>query len=151
MAASRDNLFVYPQFSLARQALTMLRHLPGRIAALALSAGLAIPAWAQTPEVQTPVAQTLEPSWVNSLQWRQIGPANMGGRITALAVYEADPSTFWASTASGGLLKTTNKGKVREYTGLKGSARDRWAAPRPGWLGPAEGALGLLASIGAGP
>ncbi len=49
-------------------------------------------------------------SWLKALQWRSIGPANMGGRITALAVYEDDPTTFYVATASGGLLKTTNNG-----------------------------------------
>ena len=39
-----------------------------------------------------------------------MGPANMGGRITALAVYDADPTTYWVASASGGLLKTTNNG-----------------------------------------
>src|SRR5262245_33786682 len=49
------------------------------------------------------------------LAWRSIGPSNMGGRITALAVYEADPSTYYVGTASGGLLKTTNNGSTFEH------------------------------------
>ena len=36
----------------------------------------------------------IDPAFLKSLNWRSIGPANMGGRITALAVYEADPSTL---------------------------------------------------------
>src|SRR5579883_221706 len=56
-----------------------------------------------------------EPEWFRSLTWRCIGPANMGGRITALAVYEADPTTYWVGTASGGLLKTTNNGVTFEH------------------------------------
>ena len=44
--------------------------------------------------------------WAKDLQWRCIGPANMGGRITAFSVFEADPTTYWVATASGGLLKT---------------------------------------------
>ncbi len=56
-----------------------------------------------------------EPEWLKSLTWRSIGPANMGGRITALAVYEADPTTYWIATASGGLLKTTNNGVTFEH------------------------------------
>jgi photosystem II stability/assembly factor-like uncharacterized protein len=54
-------------------------------------------------------------SWIPAFQWRSIGPANMGGRITALAVYEKDPSTWWAATASGGLIKTTNNGMTFEH------------------------------------
>lgn len=53
--------------------------------------------------------------WVRSLTWRAIGPAAMGGRITAIAVYEADPSIWWVATASGGLLKTTNNGITFEH------------------------------------
>jgi photosystem II stability/assembly factor-like uncharacterized protein len=48
--------------------------------------------------------------WVKKMTWRAIGPANMGGRVTALAVVESDPSTYYVATASGGLLKTTNNG-----------------------------------------
>jgi S1-C subfamily serine protease/photosystem II stability/assembly factor-like uncharacterized protein len=46
----------------------------------------------------------------DKMAWRSIGPANMGGRITAIAVYEAEPSTYFIATASGGLLKTVNNG-----------------------------------------
>ncbi len=48
--------------------------------------------------------------WVKPLTWRCIGPANMAGRVTALSVFEADPSTYWVATASGGLVKTVNNG-----------------------------------------
>jgi photosystem II stability/assembly factor-like uncharacterized protein len=45
---------------------------------------------------------------------RDIGPVFMSGRITDLAVYEADPAIFYAASASGGLLKTTNGGNSWE-------------------------------------
>src|SRR5262245_32217172 len=54
-------------------------------------------------------------AWVNKFQWRPIGPATMGGRITGIAVFEADPTTYWVATASGGLLKTTNNGHTFEH------------------------------------
>ena len=60
-------------------------------------------------------AQQLPDSWAEGLHWRSIGPATMGGRIISLAVYEAEPSTWWAATASGGLLKTTNNGTTFEH------------------------------------
>src|ERR1051326_5008208 len=53
--------------------------------------------------------------WVKSLHWRSIGPATMGGRITAISVFEADPTTYWVATASGGLVKTTNNGTTFEH------------------------------------
>jgi photosystem II stability/assembly factor-like uncharacterized protein len=46
------------------------------------------------------------------LAWRPIGPANMGGRITSLAVFETDPTCYYVATASGGLLKTINNGST---------------------------------------
>src|SRR5438034_9210884 len=39
-----------------------------------------------------------------------IGPANKSVRITTVAVYKADPSTYMFATASCGLLKTENNG-----------------------------------------
>jgi photosystem II stability/assembly factor-like uncharacterized protein len=63
------------------------------------------------PEVEG----TLPPAWLKTLTWRSIGPASMGGRITAISVYEADPSTYWVATASGGLLKTVNNGVTFDH------------------------------------
>ena len=57
----------------------------------------------------------LPSSMADKVTWRSIGPANMGGRITAVAVYEKDPCIWWAATASGGLLKTTNNGNTFEH------------------------------------
>src|SRR6185295_19040467 len=53
--------------------------------------------------------------WSKLFAWRSIGPANMGGRITSLAVFEADPTTYYVATASGGLLKTVNNGSTFEH------------------------------------
>ena len=44
------------------------------------------------------------------LEWRPIGPAAMGGRISDLAVVESDPARIWIATATGGVWKTTNLG-----------------------------------------
>ncbi|MGE3818096.1 MAG: PDZ domain-containing protein, partial [Isosphaeraceae bacterium] len=67
------------------------------------------------PKTSAPKSLTPGPEWVKPLAWRSIGPANMGGRVTALAVYEADPSTFWVATGGGGLLKTVNNGITFEH------------------------------------
>lgn len=53
--------------------------------------------------------------WNKLFTWRSIGPANMGGRITGIAVVESDPSTYYVATASGGLLKTINNGSTFEH------------------------------------
>ncbi len=46
----------------------------------------------------------------DSFHFRNIGPAAMSGRVVDLAVYEQDPYTFYAATATGGLWKTVNNG-----------------------------------------
>ncbi len=59
------------------------------------------------------VAKEKAPANLDKLfAWRSIGPANMGGRITSLAFFDADPTCYYAATASGGLLKTTNNGST---------------------------------------
>src|SRR5262249_29122612 len=61
----------------------------------------------QPPVGGQPTSEGALPAdWVKAFTWRNIGPANMGGRITDLSVFEADPTTYWVATASGGLLKT---------------------------------------------
>src|ERR1044072_4437733 len=49
-------------------------------------------------------------SALKNLQWRAIGPANMGGRIDDFAVVENNPSIFYVAAATGGVWKTTNNG-----------------------------------------
>src|SRR5262249_27185348 len=67
-------------------------------------------------KADAPATEALLPAdWVRQMNWRCIGPANMGGRVTALAVYEADPTTYWVASAQGGLLKTVNNGITFEH------------------------------------
>jgi photosystem II stability/assembly factor-like uncharacterized protein len=42
--------------------------------------------------------------------WRNVGPAIMGGRINDVAVVEKSPSTLYFAHASGGLFKSINAG-----------------------------------------
>ncbi|MCS6859802.1 MAG: PDZ domain-containing protein [Abditibacteriales bacterium] len=82
--------------------------------------------------------------WTKNLRWRCIGPASMGGRITSIAVYEADPSIYWVGTASGGLLKTTNNGVTfehqfdREATVSIGAVAVAQSDPNIVWVGTGE-------------
>lgn len=48
------------------------------------------------------------------LEWRSIGPANMGGRISAILGVPGDPKTFWVGGADGGVWKTTDGGTTFE-------------------------------------
>lgn len=94
--------------------------------------------------------------WVDSVRWRNIGPANMSGRITALAVYEADPVIWWAASASGGLLKTTNDGRTfefqfdREATVSIGDVQVFQQDPNIVWVGTGEANPRNSASWGNG-
>lgn len=67
-----------------------------------------------SPEERAKASEVLD-KWIQALKWRAIGPAAMGGRIVALSVFEKDPSTYFVATASGGLLKTENKGVTFEH------------------------------------
>ena len=57
-----------------------------------------------------PAEGTLPIEWVDGLRWRSIGPANMGGRVTDIAVHPTDSSRYWIGTAGAGVLRTTNNG-----------------------------------------
>lgn len=47
---------------------------------------------------------------LQSLPFREIGPANPGGRTDDIAVVESDPRIMYAGTAAGGVFKTVNGG-----------------------------------------
>jgi photosystem II stability/assembly factor-like uncharacterized protein len=46
----------------------------------------------------------------NSLNFRNIGPASLGGRIHDVEALPNDPSTVYVAAASGGIWKSVNKG-----------------------------------------
>jgi len=51
---------------------------------------------------------------LKGLEFREIGPAIMGGRIDDFAVVESNPNIVYVGTASGGVWKTTNNGTTWE-------------------------------------
>ena len=53
-------------------------------------------------------------SAVANLEWRNIGPTIMGGRVADIAVVESNPSTFYVGVATGGVWKTVNGGTTWE-------------------------------------
>lgn len=108
-----------------------------RLAAAAI--GLAVlPALAsaQTPDQIASVA--------NALDFREIGPTIMGGRISDLAVVESDPSTFYVGTATGGVWKTVNNGITfapvfdDEVTASVGDVTVAPSNPNVVWVGTGE-------------
>jgi photosystem II stability/assembly factor-like uncharacterized protein len=108
---------------------------------------------AQAPTAQN--AQAIQGAIAN-LRWREIGPVNMGGRVTAIAGLPGDPNTFWVGGADGGVWKTTNGG-----TTFTGQWQDEEAysvgalavAPSDAnviWLGSGEGDPRNSVSYGLG-
>ncbi|WP_396220978.1 hypothetical protein [Gemmatimonas sp.] len=48
----------------------------------------------------------------DKLHFRSIGPATMSGRVSDLAIYEANPAIWYVGTAHGGVWKTTSNGAL---------------------------------------
>ena len=98
----------------------------------------------------------LNSSLLAGLRWRSIGPANMSGRIVDLAVVEANPYTFYAASATGGLWKTTDNGVTftplfeRETVHSIGCLAIDQAQPEVLWLGSGERANRQSSSWGDG-
>src|SRR5206468_12897408 len=61
-----------------------------------------------------PASPAITSETLKGLEFRNIGPAIMGGRIDDFAVLESRPSTFYVGAASGGLWKTENNGTTFE-------------------------------------
>jgi photosystem II stability/assembly factor-like uncharacterized protein len=55
-------------------------------------------------------AQQVDMDLFKSMKTRNVGPAGMSGRITAIDAIDADPTTIYAGSASGGLWKSTSGG-----------------------------------------
>ena len=55
-------------------------------------------------------AQDLLTQALEGLEFREIGPAVMGGRVSALAPVESKPTTFYAGIGTGGVWLTENHG-----------------------------------------
>lgn len=119
---------------------------PGPVtASLALAVCLAFPA---TPATAAP-ARAAEPVKLQAklfkrLEARPIGPANMGGRISDVAVVESDPAQFYIATATGGVWKTTNAGATwkplfdKEAVASTGAIAVFQARPERVWVGTGE-------------
>jgi photosystem II stability/assembly factor-like uncharacterized protein len=55
-------------------------------------------------------AQQLDLSKLGGLKFRNIGPAGMSGRVTAIDVNQKDPRIMFVGTASGGVWRSTDRG-----------------------------------------
>lgn len=58
--------------------------------------------------------QNIDQSFLNNFEWRNIGPANQGGRITDIEANRNDFTKAYIAVASGGVWKTENAGTTWE-------------------------------------
>ena len=83
----------------------MTAHRPTALIALA-AALLFSPAHANAQQRATP----LDSATLASFRWRNIGPADMGGRIADIVGIPSPSKTFYVASVAGGIWKTTNAG-----------------------------------------
>ena len=90
------------------------------------------------------------------LEWRSIGPANMGGRIADVEGVPGDPNVVYVASASGGLWKTTNGGVKwtpifeRQGTISIGDIALAPSNPEVVWVGTGESNVRNSVSFGDG-
>jgi photosystem II stability/assembly factor-like uncharacterized protein len=87
----------------------MRTHFPSVVLGGLLASLAAVPAQAQGTAAAEP-STPFTPAHVAAVAWRNLGPANMGGRITDIDVPVGRPATMYVATAGGGLWKTVNAG-----------------------------------------
>jgi photosystem II stability/assembly factor-like uncharacterized protein len=90
-------------------------------------------------------AQNISLDQLKNFRLRNIGPAGMSGRITAIDVVNSDQDTWYIGAASGGVWKTTNAGAswTSVFDGQPtlniGSIAIQQSNPSVVWVGTGEG------------
>ncbi|MEX0274350.1 MAG: WD40/YVTN/BNR-like repeat-containing protein, partial [Flavobacteriaceae bacterium] len=91
------------------------------------------------------LAQEFNMDLVQDLKPRNIGPAGMSGRVTAIDVVVSNPDIMYVGTASGGLWKSTSGGIKwepifdEEATASIGAVAIQQSNPSVIWVGTGEG------------
>ena len=94
--------------------------------------------------VQAGNAQSAGDVLADGFQWRNIGPANQGGRIVDIEALEGDFAHLWMATGSGGVWRSENAGTswtpiFEEYeTASIGDIAVFQKNPRVIWVGTGE-------------
>ncbi|MBI1745488.1 MAG: hypothetical protein HYR55_02745 [Acidobacteria bacterium] len=88
----------------------MFSHVIGASLILGLAVGAAWPSSAEPTKPAADEKAIPKASVYRNLKPRNIGPANMGGRIDAIAVVDNNPAIVYVAAATGGIMKTTNNG-----------------------------------------
>jgi photosystem II stability/assembly factor-like uncharacterized protein len=90
-------------------------------------------------------SQTLDLSKLENLKIRNVGPANMSGRITSIDVSTDNPKLMYVGAASGGVWKSENGGTAwkpvfdEQPTQNIGAVRIQQSNPNVIWVGTGEG------------
>ena len=90
-------------------------------------------------------AQQFSMDMVQDLKPRNIGPAGMSGRVTAIDAVHDNPDVMFVGTASGGLWKSTSGGIKwepvfnKEVTASIGAVAIQQSNPSVIWVGTGEG------------
>ncbi|APY09325.1 hypothetical protein BWZ20_13880 [Winogradskyella sp. J14-2] len=90
-------------------------------------------------------AQEFSMDLVKKMTPRNIGPAGMSGRVTAIDVVNNNPDIMYVGTASGGLWKSTSGGIKwepifdKEVTASIGAVEIQQSNPSVIWVGTGEG------------
>lgn len=114
--------------------------------------------------IQTLSAQQFDAENFKNLKIRNVGPANMSGRITAIDVVQSNTKIIYLGAASGGVWKSENGGSAWESifddnpTVNIGAVAVQQDNPSVVWVGTGEGnprnsmnlGLGLFKSLDAG-
>lgn len=95
---------------------------------------------ADAAPAQPAARRVLRPSDLKALAWRNVGPANMSGRVADIALAPGNSKLFYVAFGTSGLFKTANAGTTftplfdKEATASIGSVAVCDAPPDwPGW------------------
>lgn len=100
-------------------------------------------------------AQKITSAVLGGYEARQIGPAVMSGRITAIEVFNNNPRTIYVGTAGGGIWKSTSAGSVfkpvfDKYNQSIGALALDQKNPEIIWAGTGESNMRNSVSVGDG-
>ena len=135
----------------------MIKSTAVRALALAIGLGTTLFANAQTgPEKRTSGSESLPDPLMENLKFRNIGPAGMSGRVTAIDADPVHPEVIYVGSASGGLWKSSNAGQSwnsiwdDQPNASIGAVKVDPSNPDVIWVGTGEGNPRNSQSIGDG-